>query len=195
MGGQFVVCEGLDKSGKTTSMKYALEYLRNEDYPTIYNKGLKTNTLAGRFSKLFPSTSSLLLELGYLDITRIKPSLRKGEIILQDRWYYSVLSHNSYNKIDNFLEKTFVPYLSKPDILIYFTVSDDERIKRLENSDNTIDHRILIENPEIIHRREKRYEEYYREFHGYKAILDTTYTPAEETGYEIYELIKTYKLL
>jgi thymidylate kinase len=189
----FIVCEGLDRSGKTTSIKHALSYFENEGYHPIYSKGLKTDTPAGRLSKIVPCTLTLLIEQLYLDKTIIMPELKKGAIILQDRWFYSVLSYNPENNTDKLLERIFVPYLSKPDLLVYFDVSLEQRIKRLEN-DRTEDHLALLENPQLIEQRKKLILEYYNSFPGNKAIIDTTTLSEEECGYNLYSLIK-YSLL
>ena len=115
----FIVCEGLDGAGKTTGIKNALEYLPG----FIYSRGLKTDTPAGRISKAHPSTLTLLTELLYLDRTFVRPNLERGYNIVQDRWYFSPLSHNPENKRDRLLEKIFIPCLTKPDLLVYYTVS------------------------------------------------------------------------
>lgn len=189
--GFFIVCEGLDCAGKTTVIKQAIEYLKKDNFPVSYSKGLKSNTLAGKISNIFPTTASLLTELLYLDNAYVKPSLEKGDNIIQDRWYNSVLSHNPENIKDKLLEKTLVPYLSKPDMLIYFSVSLDERIKRLKQKTRTRDHEILWRNPAIIRQKEERYISYYNNFNGSKAVLDTTNASVEESGYRLYEIIKS----
>lgn len=188
--GFFIVCEGLDCAGKTTVIRQAMEYLKKDNFPVSYSKGLKSNTLAGKISNIFPSTASLLTELLYLDNAYVKPSLEKGNNIIQDRWHYSVLSHNPENKIDKLLEKILVPHLSKPDMLIYFSVSLDERIKRLKQKTKTRDHEILWQNPGLINQKEERFIRYYNDFQGPKAVLDTTNAQVEESGYRLYELIR-----
>jgi thymidylate kinase len=195
MKGYFVVCEGLDCAGKTTSITQALKCFEEKEQ-VLYSKGLKTDTIAGRFSRLYPSTFSLLVELRYLDRNFVKPYLREGHIVIQDRWYYSVLSHNPENRKDSFLERLLVPSLSKPDLLVYFSVSLDERVERLkkknDNEDNG-DHRILLENPAMIKQKEQRFLAYYNKFNGPKAILDTTGLTEEESGSRLYELIEHYR--
>lgn len=183
--GLFIVCEGLDCAGKTTAIKEALNYLNNFQY----SKGLKTQTWIGKFSKLFPSTFSLLLELLYSDKTRIKQQLKEINII-QDRWYYSVLSHNRENLKDKFLERIFVLLLRKPDILVYFSVSLEERLRRLKKAEQTKDHIYLIQNPQKIQEKEERFMRYFDEFNGKKYIVDTTNNSAEETGKKLAELIR-----
>jgi dTMP kinase len=187
--GHFIVCEGLDCSGKTACIRRSMEQLR--DYPVIYSKGLMTDTPAGRLSMLYPSTLTLLTELAYLDERYIRPALGDGKIVLQDRWYYSVLSHNPESIVDDILERIFVPRLSGPDLLVNFSVSFEKRIERLKKN-LEMNHRDLLENPEIIYRREKRYIEHFESFRGYKAMIDTTELSEEGCGYELFSVIDEY---
>lgn len=190
--GLFVVCEGLDCSGKTTTIKYAIERLREEGIEVSYNKGLKTDNFFGRISSMFPSTLTLLIELLYVDYKIVRPMLERGETVVQDRWYYSVLSHNPKNKVDSLLGKIFAPLLSKPDAYVHFTVSLEERVRRLKDKEKSKDHLILIETPRLIEEKERRYVNYYNGFSGKKEIVDTTRSSVEESGYKIEEVVKEY---
>ncbi len=181
--GLFIACEGLDCAGKTTSINHALSYLGRQ---FLYSKGLKTSII----SRYFTSTFSLLLELLPLDWFFVRPRVQAGMGIMQDRWYYSILSHNSPNLKDYLLGKLFVPFLSKPDMLVYFSVAHNERIKRLKRSADKKDHQLLVSHPELITQREKRMLRYYHQFHGKKAVLDTTARSPEQSGYALYRLIK-----
>ena len=182
--GYFIVCEGLDAAGKTTTIKHALEEFQNSSMK--YNKGLKSATILGKISSLIPSTVTLLMELIYQDLKIIRPALKQGQTIIQDRWYYSVLSY--YSKKEEFLEKLFVPFLSKPDALIYFSVSLDERIKRLRMRD---DHKGILEYPEKIQARERRLLEFYTNFKGPKMIIDTTHRTEAESAHTLCALIQS----
>jgi thymidylate kinase len=186
----FIVCEGLDGAGKTTSIKTALTHFA-KGYPIIYSKGLKTATFAGKISKLFPSTLTLLIELLYLDGCFVRPNLKKGSNIIQDRWFYSILSHNPKKWTDRFFGRIVVPFLSKPDILIYFSVSQHERIARLKHI-ATKDHNALIRNPQLIKQKEDRFIKYYNAFQGPKAIIDTTNISEEESGRKVYKFIEPF---
>lgn len=173
MKGKFVVCEGLDAAGKTTVMKHALKKLGN-DY--VYNKGLTSDTVIGKVAPKIPSTLTFLIELLYNTKRRVKPFLESGKTVLQDRYYLSVLSHvpsssTWYNKV---FVKLFEKYLLKPDTLVYFTVSKEERIKRLLEMGYNKHHYDLISNPTLIDLREEKYSEFYNKFKGTKYKIDTT---------------------
>jgi len=189
MKGLFVVSEGMDAAGKTTSIREAIKNFKDSGLEVLYNKGLKSDGFAGKISKFFPSTLTLLVELLFEDLFFIRPNLRKGNIIIQDRWHYTVLSHNPENWADRILKRIFIPILSKSDILIYFTVDIKERIKRLEKNKG---HEDLLRNPTIIEERENRLLELYNNFKGRKKIIDTTDYKEEQTGYKLYRMISSH---
>jgi thymidylate kinase len=188
MNGKFIVCEGLDRAGKTTSIREAMKYLE-QDYAVLYSKGLKSDTPAGKISKIMPCTFTLLSEIFYLDKTFVRKNLDNGYLILQDRWYYSVMCHNEANQKDKFLESIFVPHLVQPDYFVYFTVSLEERIARLKATENGNE---LIYRQEMIISRDNRYREFYDSFPMHKAIIDTTGKSVEQSGFELYNSINTY---
>lgn len=194
--GSFIVCEGLDCAGKTTSITQALKLFEDDldsDHVLVYSKGLKTNTPFGRISRLYPSTLSLLTELLYLDMIHIRPRLDEGTNIIQDRWYYSVLSHTQESRKGSIIRNLSIQYLSGPDMLVYFTVSSYERLRRLENRINsTLDDKALIKNPDLISEREARYFRHYNDFEGPRLIIDTTYLQEEESGLILYQSIRSY---
>ncbi|MBM3233703.1 hypothetical protein FJZ19_01275 [Candidatus Pacearchaeota archaeon] len=186
MRGLFVVCEGLDASGKTTTIKKALELLGNE---FLYSKGLKTGTIAGKLSSLFPSTFTLLLEIIYHDWFFVRKNLKNGKTILQDRWHYTVLSHNPKNWKDELLERLCVPYISEPDIYVYFKVSDEKRLERLAARENAKEHEFLINDSERRKEMEERFFRKYRDFPGEKHIIDTSNLSVEECAERLYKIV------
>lgn len=180
MRGLFVVCEGMDCSGKTTSIRMAIGIIGNN---AVYSKGLCSETFAGRITSRFPSTIAFLLEQVYLTYFVIKPQLRKGRIVLQDRYLASVASHlptagRAYNRL---LIRMLGRLMLRPGILVYFTVSEKERIKRLKDKPSN-HHAELIEKPWLIALRESAYDRYYKAFGGKKGKIDTTGKAIEESG-------------
>lgn len=173
MKGKFIICEGLDAAGKTTIIKESLKRL-DEKY--VYNKGLTSDTTIGKIAPKIPSTLTFLVELLYNTKKRVEPCLKRGKTVLQDRYDLSVLSY--VPKAERWYNKAFIKFfrkfLLKPDILIYFTVLEDERIKRLKNQGYNKYHHILIQDPSLIELREKKYLELYENFNGIKYKLDTT---------------------
>jgi len=176
---RFIVCEGLDGAGKTTIIKEAIKKL---DDSFIYIKGLKSNTFIGKIASKIPVTFTFLLELAWNTKRKIKPALKSNKIVFQDRYDLSLLSYvpKVYRLYNKLLMNIFKKFLLKPDVLIYFTVSFDERIKRLEQNRNKY-HSLLIKNPSLIKLREKKYLELYDNFDGIKFKIDTKKKEIDET--------------
>jgi thymidylate kinase len=180
--GYFVVCEGLDAAGKTTSMKHALTALQQAGIEAVYSKGLQTQTFAGRISRCHPSTYTLLGEIAYIDWAVVRPALERDGVVLQDRWFYSVLTHHPLNFPERLFGQLLVPCISKPDLLIHFTVSLEERIARLSARNEPLNPDGLLRDPRRITEREERFLYAYAAFPGEKEIIDTTGKTAEESG-------------
>lgn len=173
--GFFIVCEGVDGAGKTTTIDGFLKR-KNDEKHYFYSKGLKSDTFIGRIALSHPSTLLFLLELVYVTHKLVKPSLRENKIVLQDRYDFSILAYTPacekwYNKLAAFLLR---PYLIKPDLLVYFDVSLEERIKRLKSSQQNKHHAALIRNPELVYAQEKKFAELLNQYAGRKAYIDTT---------------------
>jgi len=173
MKGKLIVCEGLDCSGKTTTINEILN--NNEDNKKYtYNKGIGSNTLIGRISRRFPSTLLFFIELIYFTFTKIKPNLKKGKIILQDRYDISIISYvpltnKWYNK---FIVKIFKGFVIKPDAIVYLYLPLKEHIKRLKEKGAKYE-LILANNPNLITFRKKEYLKWYEEFNGPKIKINT----------------------
>jgi len=176
----FVVCEGLDGAGKTSSIKKVLE--KHKEF--VYSKGIGSKTFFGKMARRFPSTFMFLIELIYITFRSIKPNLGRNKIVLQDRYDFSVitfvpLANRWYNLI---IRKIFCSFLEKPDALVYFSVLLGERIKRLRKEEDNKYHILLAENPNLIKIREKEYLNHYNGFNGKKIIIDTTDKSKEKCG-------------
>ncbi len=199
----FVVCEGLDGAGKTTVMQEAIRKLGKKPHHGIvhcedivrcvYNKGLCSDTLSGRVSRILPCTLTLLIDLVYQTYFIIKPCLKRGKTVFQDRYDLSVLSYPTARRWHNKLFAALLkPFLIKPDILVYFTVSEKERIRRLKQTRRNKYHSQLIRNPRLIRERENKIEELYSSFGGRKTRIDTTNRKADECGNELITKIRQF---
>ncbi len=192
MKGKFIVCEGLDRAGKTTSIKEALKLLHEDSSSFCYCKGMCSNSYLGKKNRKNPTTDGFFLEQADIDRTFIIPQIVQGYNILRDRWFYSILSHHELTEEERRMENLIVPELTKPDLLIHFTVSLEERITRLRWEGWKKDSRMMIDNPSIIIERERRYMKFYENFQGPKAVINTTGKTAKESGQVLYSIINQY---
>lgn len=186
MKGKLIVCEGLDCTGKTT----AVEKVINSNPQYVYSKGIGSNTFIGKVSRRFPSTLLFFVELTYFVITKIKPNLKKGKIILQDRYDISItsyipLTNKSYNKL---LIKIFKKFIIKPYAIVYFYLPLNEHIKRLKQKGAKYE-LILANNPNLIFPRKKEYLKWYEQFKGPKIKINTEKNNADQTAEKVWYFI------
>lgn len=192
--GKLVLFEGLDGAGKTSVM---LEVMKNIDgkINLLYCKGVGSDTFWGRTAKRFAKTFLFLLEL--LDITyfSIEPALKAGKIILQDKYIFFVASHipDVEKRLNKALIKLVYPLLFEPDLIFYFQVSPEERIRRLEGTalKNRF-HEMLIDNPWLILEREKKYQELLSAFQNKVICVDTTGKSVSETASVVERELKKF---
>lgn len=166
-----IVFEGLDCSGKTTTIK---EILKQGNDQFVYNKGMGSDTVIGRISRRFPSTFMFFIELIYTLLTKVKPNLKKRKTILQDRYDISITSYvpltdKWYNRL---IIKISKPFIIKPSAIAYFHLPLDERIKRLKEKKTKYE-LMLSKNPDLIVKREKEYLKWYERFEGPKIKINT----------------------
>jgi len=199
MKGKIIVCEGLDCSGKTTAINQVLNFktkinlkAQTEPKPNlIYSKGIGADSNFGRLARRFPSTFIFLLELLFNIYTRIISNLRKGNIVLQDRYNISILSFipnttRWYNRLLIFLVKPFIP---KPNAIVYFHLPIKHRIKRLKEKAKKYE-LMLVRNPRLITLREKEYLKWYNQFKGPKIKINTEDNNIRETSQLLYDFIQ-----
>ncbi|MBS3094573.1 hypothetical protein J4474_02815 [Candidatus Pacearchaeota archaeon] len=187
MSGKLIVFEGMDCTGKTTTVKKLL----NQSGRFVYNKGIGSEGAIGRFSRKFPSTFMFFLELMYFTFTRIKPELKKEKIILQDRYDISITSYvpvveRLYNKV---IVQIFRRFVVKPAAIVYFYLPLNEHLRRLRQKSAKYE-LILANNPRLIQLRKKKYSDWYKNFDGQKIKIDTQKNNLEETIWKTRKFIE-----
>jgi len=172
--GLLVVFEGFDGAGKTTLIKKIIERF-GDKYDFKYCKAVGSDNFFGKLAKKFTKTFLFIAELLYITFFHIKPALKRNKIVLQDRYDISVIAHISEKDIFNqCLFKIFKPFFLKPDLLFYITVDDEERAKRLKSMPYSRFHQILINKPELVKARKKRYEQEFHNRDNKMIIVDTS---------------------
>lgn len=192
--GFFVVCEGLDGAGKTTIIKGFLGKEKDSPDDYVYSRGFKSKTWIGRLAAKKPLTFLFLLDLAYTTQRYVRPDLREGKTVLQDRYDLSVKSYAQamnkwYNKAAACLLR---PFLLKPDLLVYFDVKQEERLRRLEKTKDNKYHALLLKNPLLINQRRREYARHYFAREGAKAVIDTDNKSIDDVVKEFEEVMSGY---
>ena len=194
MKGLLIVFEGLDCSGKTTAINKIIKNnnIYSNNKKLIYSKGIGSNILIGKISRKIHTTLIFFIELTYFIYTKIKPNIKKGKIILQDRYDISItsyipLTNKSYNK---FIIMIFKYFIIRPDAIVYFHLPLKERIKRLKEK-GTMYELMLANNPQLINLREEKYIEWYNYFNGPKIKINTKENNISQTVKILENFIKS----
>jgi dTMP kinase len=134
--------EGIDGSGKTTQAEMSLDHLSSQGIPaklfrepTNGRYGIVIrDILSGRIPKRSPEeVLDLFIKDREENVTmNIQPALKKKEVVLLDRYYYSTMAYQGALGID--VEKirtkneSFAP---KPDRVLIFLVSVEKALSRI----------------------------------------------------------------
>lgn len=148
--GLFITFEGADGCGKTTQIKLLNEYLTNKGYETLLTRepgakglGEKIREILLNYDGEVSSNCESFLFLAdraqHVDCI-IRPSLKKGSIVLCDRHTDSTVAYQGYGRgldIDkiNLLNEYATTGL-KPDLTIVFDIDAETSLKRVgQNKD------------------------------------------------------------
>lgn len=190
---KFIVVEGLDGAGKTTAILSALGEL-SERFNVSYLKSVGGNSYWGELARRHPSTFLFLVELLWVTNHGLRPALNRGKNVLMDKYFYNVASHIPVvnTKINKTLIKIFKSLMIEPDLVVYFKVSLEERLKRLKKAPFNKFHEALINNPEWAREREQAYSIMVARSDINTVYLDTTGKSEEEVAEELKTIIRIY---
>ncbi len=126
--GKFIIIEGLDGSGQTTQVKLLAEFLGKKGFSVLTTKEPTLDSAAGKsirevLDKKKKISPKKLQELFAQDRKvhlngLIMPNLKKGKIVISDRYFFSSFAYGSLKNPLSFLLKINDKFLL-PD-LIYF---------------------------------------------------------------------------
>ena len=105
--GCFITFEGAEGSGKSTQIRYALNFLKRKGYSvalfrepggTPTSEAIRTVLLDQRLKEMRPETELLLYLAARAQLVRekIEPALREGKIVILDRYEDSTLAYQGF---------------------------------------------------------------------------------------------------
>jgi len=170
----FITFEGIDYSGKSTQARMLYDYLHNKGYKskllrepggTKISEKIREILLDREHLEMIPLTEFLLFSASRAQLVNeiIKPELKKGKIVICDRYYDSSAAYQGYGgNVD--VEKLFgfndfVTDGLKPDLTFLIDISPKDAFKRASKRGTAMDR---MENKNIA---------FYNKVHkGFKAI-------------------------
>ncbi len=183
--------EGIDGCGKSTQIKFLMEKFEENNEKTIILKE-PTNGKYGKklwemLSGKREATTEQILDLFVMDRKehvndKINPALKKGKIVLMDRYYYSTMAYQAAAGIDVNRIRKDNEFAPKPDIVLIFDLPVDLAMKRV------IGHSVAD-----VFEKEEHLEKVREAYLNLKddplvRIIDSTRTP-EDIFEEVWELV------
>lgn len=138
--GVFICVEGIDGSGKTTQAHILVEALKKEGFEAVYTtepsngvfgKMLRKHILEG--SRRVPVVvEAVLFAVDRFDHieSEVKPLLRRGKIVVSDRYVYSSIAYQGASSLSKKWLKEINNRAIKPDLSIFIDVPPEIVIGR-----------------------------------------------------------------
>jgi dTMP kinase len=139
--GVFIVFEGIDGSGKDTHIKLLSEELRQHGQSVLETaepSGNEVGALLRRYQRksgkrLPAETEALLYTADRYEHVRnvVEPALKKGQIVLSNRYFYSTLAYQGAMGVDLDWIREMNRFAPKPDAAILLDILPEFSLQRL----------------------------------------------------------------
>jgi dTMP kinase len=138
LAGRLIVVEGADGSGRSTQIRLLVEWLEGNGHSTV-QVGLKRSSLvseeldrAQEGNILSHTTLSLFYATDFADQLEniILPALRAGQMVLADRYIYTLMARDIVRGMDEEWLKNLYGMALVPDAVFYLNVAPEELVQR-----------------------------------------------------------------
>ena len=141
----FVTFEGPDGSGKTTQMQLLADWLRGRGFDVLTTREPGGTSIGDQIRAILhdpknadmrPATEALLFSASRAQIVDqvIRPALRRGQIVLCDRYADSTMAYQGYGRgLDLDALRTITAFATgglTPDLTIYLDLDVEEGLRR-----------------------------------------------------------------
>lgn len=186
--GKFIVFEGMDFSGKTTSLDIFVQQLRDRGIDVVTTRepggtpmaqALRTILLSPEFNLDIQEQVLLFQTARASNVARvIEPALAAGKWVVSDRYIISslVYQHDAYATLK---ATTNALKFVQPDLLIYVTCGLETTLKRkgIRDDNNHLDDRYT----NLYTTFAPRYESYVEKLGDMAITIDTNLSPEDVT--------------
>lgn len=138
LAGKLIVVEGADGSGRSTQIQMLVDWLEGSGHSTV-QVGLKRSTLvseeldrAQEGNILSHTTLSLFYATDFADQLEniILPALRAGQMVLADRYIYTLMARDIVRGMDDKWLKNLYGMALVPDAVFYLNVAPEQLVQR-----------------------------------------------------------------
>ena len=140
--GVFIVFEGIDGSGKSTHIKALAKELKGRGYNVIQTSEPSKDRIGNfirRYAerndhRLTPETEALLFAADRFEhvMTVVEPALKRGRIVISDRYLYSSLAYQGAGGLDLDWIREMNRFAPKPDLGILLDLLPEFSLQRVE---------------------------------------------------------------
>ena len=140
--GVFIVFEGIDGSGKSTHIKALAKELKGRGYNVLQTSEPSKDRIGNfirRYAerndhRLTPETEALLFAADRFEhvMTVIEPALKKGRIVISDRYLYSSLAYQGAGGLDLDWIREMNRFAPKPDLGILLDILPEFSLQRVK---------------------------------------------------------------
>lgn len=206
LGGQYIVFEGIDRSGKSDHAENLEKYFINQGKDVVVTKEPSRGGPIGELIHKILVSEIVIprVALQYLFAadrqvnfeTVVIPALKQNKIVISDRCFFSSLAYgladvDGYDRknidLAAFSVLSMYHQFILPDFTFYLKISVDEAVKRLERSDKIKE---IYEKREALEKVEKGYEWIINKFSDEIKVINTEKSKEEVDE----EIIKTLLL-
>lgn len=142
--GKLIVFEGIDGSGKSTQVAKMKKYIEKHYGKDVVMSSWRSSPLVGDYLKHLDEleeqpTSLALSIIAAADLSErvakvIEPALAAGKVVLCDRYTYTgIIRDVIVNKLNESWLLDLYSFAPKPDLVLYFKVTDAISVERVDN--------------------------------------------------------------
>jgi dTMP kinase len=148
LAGRLIAVEGADGSGRSSQISLLVEWLESCGHSTV-QVGLKRSTLvseeldrAQQGNILSRTTLSLFYATDFADQLEnvILPALRAGQMVLADRYIYTLMARDLVRGMDEEWLKNLYGMALVPDAVFYLNVAPEELVLRTFSKHAALDY-------------------------------------------------------
>ena len=192
----FIAVEGIDGSGKSTTIREIKRYLESKGeavYLTAEPTTLATGKIVRNFLSETNSDTPLIHEMLALAFAadrinhlreEIWPALRKKQTVITDRYFFSSVAYQSLNVSYEWV-KGINRFATLPDVLVFIDVSVDKAVERLTKFRTSTE---IYEKRDLLQQIDRNYREVIKEFEDNLKVIylngnldiDKIYSDVEE---------------
>lgn len=158
MKGKLITFEGSEGSGKSTQIELARRYLKERNIPVLFvrepggvhiSEKIRGILLDVRNTRMADECETLLYMAARAQLVDevIAPALKKGMIVLCDRFLDSTIAYQGYgNGVSlDFIKRVgrFATKGIKPDLTLFFDIAAAEGLRRIQRPKDRIERRAI----------------------------------------------------